>query len=855
MSVPRVATYRLQFRNGMTFDRAVEIVPYLSRLGISHLYASPIFTAVTGSTHGYDVTDCNEIDPAIGGREGFERLHAALRAAGMGLVLDIVPNHMAASLENRWWHSVIEEGEGSPFARHFDIDWNRPLTLPVLGASFGEVLEAGDLALVMGQERSAVALAYFDNRFPLARESHALVAYELSAAAATLGLPASRQGASSNGPDLEAGLARLSADKSFMNRLHEAQHYRLTHWKSAREDLSYRRFFEVTGLVGLRVEDDAVFDDSHRLILELVKSGMVDGLRVDHVDGLADPGGYLDRLRAEAGPDVWLLVEKILGKQERLPETWPIAGSTGYEFITALSNLLGNEAGRQELEGAYRSFCDEEEPREVLIRRAKELILRRNFAGELRRVAEIGSEIVEAEGGSGFSGSEFEDAVAELLIGLDVYRLYGIEGPLDRADTDRLNAAMGMAREGGKVDPSALQSVRGLLEGCADGDRERLREFRARFQQLSGPVAAKSIEDTFFYRFNPAIGLNEVGALPEEIPLYPSHFHAAMRVGLEHRQGLLATSTHDTKRGEDARARLYALTERASQWSQSVLRWHRMNEAFLGRTQERLVPEPAVEWMIYQMLLGAWPCEASQEHLDDLCARLVPAVEKSLREAKLETDWIDIDDSYEEAVLNFTRKLFAPETAEFRADFAATVAPFIEAGRANGLLQTLAKLTAPGVPDIYQGSELEDLSLVDPDNRRSIDFDHLAARLAAAGAGDWDKQCLIAACLKLRRQHPVLFEKGGYEPVAVESEGVDHVVSYLREHEDQALLVVMKRFSLLGEAQTAAGTARLRLPGRLIGWNVRNVLDGSRFEAGQTLSAAQLLGEECIALCLLERQG
>lgn len=862
-----VATYRLQFRNGFTFDDAVAIIPYLTKLGISHLYASPIFTAVTGSTHGYDVTDHNEIDPALGGREGFERLHAALRVAGLGLILDIVPNHMAASLQNPWWRSVVELGSDSPYSRHFDIDWSERLTLPILGRPYGEALKAGDLRLQIDGGRGCLAIGYFDNLIPIHPESYAAIADRLELPSLAEVSRSFRSGSpedfhtrvgqflSSHAPaGLPARLEAASRDTAFMDELHEMQPWRLTFWKDARRHLSYRRFFEVTGLAGVRVEDDGVFDDVHRLILSLVREGKVDGLRIDHVDGLARPGSYLRRLREEAGDDTWILVEKILGRGERLPGDWAGCSTTGYEFIPAMADLLVDPTGAAEMLRGYEAMTGRATEIAAEERAAKTLILRRNFEGELDRLAALAAPLVPA----GLSPADLKDAIAAIIIGFDVYRTYGETGPLSQQDRAGLGDAADAARAAGSAPAEAIAAVADLLGGDHGSAAE---QFRLRFQQLTGPVTAKAIEDTLFYRHNAFIAVNEVGSTPGMQGGDVRRFHAAMKERVGDPPGLLATATHDTKRGEDARARLYALSEQPRAWCDGVTRWRRLNAAIRSPSESGDVPEPEVEWLIYQMLAGIWPAESTLDAntLTFLVNRLCAAVEKALREAKLRTDWLEIDDEYEQTVLAFVRAMLNPANTAFLGDFAAAMRPIVRAGALNALSQTMARLTGPGIPDIYQGSETLDLSLVDPDNRRPVDFGRLDAMLAhslANGPSDASledgslKQWLIAACLRCRREAPHLFSRGRYEALAVDGNGTAAVAAYLREHDGDAALVVLGR-GWLGQTSNAARlqTAVL-LPERLKGRRFVSPLTGDAFVCNGAMTFEAICGGLPVGLCL-----
>jgi (1->4)-alpha-D-glucan 1-alpha-D-glucosylmutase len=752
MTTPR-ATYRLQFRGGMDFDRAAELVPYLRSLGISHLYASPIFTAVTGSTHGYDVTDHNEIDPAIGGRDGFDRLSSALKQAGMGLILDIVPNHMAASLENPWWRDVIEWGSQSVYRDHFDIDWSERLTLPILGRPYSEISGDGELSVQLDRQHGGLVLAYFDNRLPIApatyREVLAKAASPLAAALLDISTSArpqesqgfhdavkSRLGDDRAVADLAAELARLSADHAFVDAVHAAQPWQLIFWKEARRHLSYRRFFEVTGLVGVRVEDPPVFEDVHRLALELVRSGHVDGLRVDHVDGLADPKAYLNLLRREAGPDIFLVVEKILGRGETLPADWPIDGTTGYEFIGAMAGLLVDQDGATEMGTLYAANARHADIAEETLA-AKRLMASRNFETELSVLLELAGGLHQAMTDGPPTAEAVKTALVEFIAAFPVYRTYGTDEGMPSRDREMLmRVAETVRRSNRQVDDRLLNSVLRILTGdVPPALADKARRFTKRFQQLTGPVTAKAVEDTVFYRCNSLIALNEVGCDPSAKGVAVQDIHRLFATPANFPPGgLLATATHDTKRGEDARARLYALSEAPSVWADAVSRWRGMHTSLVEPLAGGPAPEPDTEWLLYQALAGVWPAGAKRLDAAELAAlsqRFEAYVEKALREAKVRTDWADTDEAYEAAVKAYAARLLSPDNAGFLDDFMATLQPFIEAGALNSLAQTLIKMTAPGVPDFYQGVEGGDFSLVDPDNRQPVDFAALARCLEA----------------------------------------------------------------------------------------------------------------------------
>lgn len=836
MNIP-AATYRIQFRDGMDFDKAVALVPYLKRLGISHLYASPVFTATSDSTHGYDITDANEIDPVLGGRAGFDRLSEALKAAGLGLILDIVPNHMAASLENSWWRDVIEHGGKSRYARHFDIDWSRRLTLPFLGDTFEEVLEKGEITLKADPRTGQPAFAYFDTYYPLAPDTY---------------------GASETTPD-NAALAEL----------HQRQPYRLMSWRDAPRELSYRRFFEITGLAGVRVEDDAVFDDTHRLILELVHSGAVDGLRVDHVDGLADPKAYLERLREKAGADCYITVEKILGKGERLPADWPVSGTTGYEFIAALSDVLVEDENIAVLRNLYENVVGKPVDMRDELRAAKLMMVEKNFEGEFNTLCQLALNIAEEENHT-WDANTLRAALRELLIAFPVYRTYGTSRGLPAGDAELLHKIIG------KIQTSSLAVPGDILEFLARILSAQTPEsvsgqadlFRTRFQQLTGPLMAKSVEDTLFFRQHMDLALNEVGAEPLLRRFSLDRFHQEMARRLEEQPAALSTtSTHDTKRGEDARARLFTLTEAPELWAENVTRWHQMNQSKVITLPDGPAPKLTGAWMLYQALAGAWPATlrpADEDGLRELNERFQLFVEKALREAKLRTNWGDSNDDYENAVLGYARHLLSPDNSLFLNDFYATIRPFIRAGLVNSLTQTVIKMIAPGVPDIYQGSEVLNFSLVDPDNRRLPDFDELEQLLVNNEKPAWDdetawtsgqlKQHVVAVLARYRQQEPALFLQGDYFPLETTGDHADKVIAFARQANGDAVIVAAPR--LVFDEQKVGFTqpegrfaAQVLLPAPLAHHTYRDLLSGREINVTGRLDLSTWPPDQPVVLC------
>lgn len=838
------ATYRLQFRNGMTFAKAAGLVPYFKKLGISHVYASPIFTATRDSTHGYDVTDPNEIDPAIGGRAGFDSFSAALKQAGLGLILDIVPNHLAASLETPWWRDVIEWGEASRHAHHFDIDWSERLTLPVLGRPFGEACRRGEIRLVLDGEAGVLAFDHQGSHYPLSPASYLDLLMPLgdtlgeriaeTALAAPSGSSADFHAAVRHhagdpaASGLAAALAEVSGDPARMEEIHARQPYRLTYWKDAARHLTYRRFFEVAGLVGVRVEAEPVFEDMHRLIFSLVDAGAVDGLRVDHIDGLADPGTYLSRLRERIGDERLLLVEKILGPEETLPAEWPVDGTTGYEFIAATTPLMLAEGGLVGLERVQESITGSASDPEAELQAIRQRLLDENFRGEMSTLVQLASRVLAAEGqAAAFSPDRLRHGIAAILSAFDVYRTYGHDKGLSAQDQAVLAAACRRASAGGDGDAVALIAFLHRLIAGEVGPEAKATQFRTRFQQLSGPLMAKSVEDTLFYRQNRLLALNEVGMAPDAGPLTVSAFHARMAERARQQpRGLSAASTHDTKRGEDARARIVTLAEDAERWGEGVRRWQAMNAQHAGEAGGLHVPDAALEWLIYQALLGIWPevsPASDPRQLPALQARFAPYLEKVLREAKLHSSWTHPEPAYEEAALAFVRAILDPANSAFLRDFDATARPYMRAGYRNSLLEAVIRVGAPGVPDLYQGAEGLNFALVDPDNRRMPDYERLAALVESGPEATFGGDPYASGALKLhvlrrgllfRKLRPALFARGDYRPIDSEGAAGEHAVAFLREDDTDLAIYAGLRQPLRHAAAGGwtEGAARLSIP-------------------------------------------
>jgi len=852
-----VATYRFQFNRSFGFSAARRLTPYLRELGISTLYASPILAARPGSPHGYDVVDLRRVNPELGGEKKFEQLAARLRRCGMGLLLDIVPNHMAARAENVWWWDVLKRGERSRFARFFDIDWRAQggkVVLPVLGDELREVLAGGELRV----ERAGgeLCLRYFDHRFPLAPGS----ARKLS------------------------GRRRLTPNQ--LEELLEGQAYRLTHWRTGMQQINYRRFFDISDLVGLRVEDPVVFAAVHERLLQLIREGQVSGLRVDHVDGLYDPHEYLRRLRRAAGGGATVVVEKILAADEGLRPEWRVEGTTGYDFLNALNRLFVDARGLRRLEGFWRRFAGSDKRLGEVTRAAKRQVVEQLFAGELESLAQELEGLAARDGrAGGLPRDTLRRALAEVTSALGVYRTYRRGRRIDAADKRRLETALRQA----KLRPAERAFMRRVLLARREA---ACRAWVRRWQQFTGPAMAKGFEDTACYRETSLLSLNEVGSDAQRRVslLGVEAFHGFNRErGRAWPQTLNTTSTHDTKRSEDVRARLNVLSELAAEWTQRVARWSRWNRGKKTAAGGRQVPDKAEESLLYQTLAGAWPLE--EREVPRFGERVAGYLVKAAREAKVNSRWADPRAEHESALAAFVQAILkASASNKFLQDFLRFQPQVAYWGAVNSLAQVVLKAAAPGVPDFYQGTELWDFSLVDPDNRRPVDYprrerllkelgrEKVSPRLAQRLWERWRdgrvKLYVTWRALRLRREHAQLFLQGDYVPLRAEGRWKRQVCAFARRHpwassrrlcsgsstgsplrSDRRQWVVaaaprlVSRLSGGGEAllgKVWGGTA-LRLPrGAPERWE--NVLTGERLTAKGCLRACELFAHLPVAL-------
>ena len=802
MTSPR-ATMRLQLHREFTFADAARLVPYAAELGISHLYVSPIVAAMPGSMHGYDVTDPTQVNPELGGEDGLHDLVVTLRRAGLGLIVDIVPNHMkAGGLENPWWGDVLRLGSDSRYAKFFDIDWHPrdpalqgKVLAPFLGEPYGDALQSGTITLV--REGDAPIICYYDNRFPIRPEDHA----EIAAAAPDAYDPAT-----------EAGRVRL-------HRLLERQHYRLAWWRCAGDEINWRRFFDINSLAGVRIEDDAVFDATHATLLRLYRDGLIDGVRVDHVDGLADPPGYCRHLRARLSElesqrpvdtprgRAWLVVEKILGAGEHLPTDWQVDGTSGYDFMDLVNALLHDASGEPALRELWTSTSDRpgDFASENIV--ARHEVLDRSFTAQLDAAVSSLHQIARAHPVTrDTTFAAIRRAVVALLAHYPVYRGYGCA----RRDDEAAFFAQAVAGAMQECHPADRPVVSLVARWLSQPEHEAA---CIRFQQLSAPLAAKAVEDTAFYRYGVLLSRNEVGADIERFSLTPRQFHAASHERRDRfPDAMLATATHDHKRGEDVRARLAALSEAPEEWGVAVRRWLELNASH-RRYDDKPMPSPGDEVMLYQMIVGAWPTQldaSDAEGVREYTERLAGWQLKALREAKLETDWIEPNLDYEDAARSFLYTIMSPGSG-FVAEAANSAHRIGPAGAINGLVQTVLKMTVPGAPDFYQGTEFWDQSLVDPDNRRPVDFTARVAALTKPTDGWRDgrvKQALIRKVLRARASIPDLFARGAYQALEVTGPRADHVVAFMRSLGDVHCVVVVPRLP----AKLLAGGDSIMIP-------------------------------------------
>ncbi|MEO5919305.1 MAG: malto-oligosyltrehalose synthase [Candidatus Limnocylindrales bacterium] len=879
--LPR-ATYRVQLRPEFGFRAAGALAPYLAQLGISHVYSSPILQAAPGSTHGYDVVDPGRVNAELGGEIEFGEFGRVLGRHRLGQIVDIVPNHMAIpGADNPWWWDVLENGPSSRYARYFDVDWDPPeshlrnrVLLPILGDHYGRVLEAGELQLV--RDGGSFVVVYHEHRVPVAprtldelitRAGVRAESDDLVFIGGALGrLPpstaldqASVDRRHRDKEVLRLQLARLASERAEVARALDAeveatnadadrldaildrQNYRLAHWRAAGQDLVYRRFFDVAGLIGIRVEDPIVFADTHALVLRWLGDGVIDGLRVDHPDGLRDPAAYFRALR-DAAPRAWIVGEKIVEGDEELPADWPIDGTTGYEFLNLVGGLFVDRAAEAAMTSAYEAFTGLDQTLPQIVRKTKLVVLRENLGSELNRLTALLLEICEGHRRHrDYTRHDCHEVLRELAISYPRYRTYVRTAEAEISETDALTIATAVADATAArpdLDADLFGFVGDVLSVRIRGTLES--ELAMRFQQLTGAVMAKGVEDTAFYRYHRLVSLNEVGGDPAHFGVTPAEFHAANLSRLNAwPNAMLTTSTHDTKRAEDVRARLHVLSEIPEAWAAAVNRW----SARLARRRTADLPDRNAEYLFFQTLVGTWPIETD---------RLAPYLVKAARESQVRTSWASPDEDYEVALAALAEA--ALTDSGFRDDLEAFLRPVIEAGRINSIAQTILKLTSPGVPDLYQGTELWDLSLVDPDNRRPVDFERRAWILdQLAGATvetaldgmdeGWPKLWAIQRTLGLRSRRPEVFDgRGTYAPLRPSGLHRDRIVGFVRGG-DVAVIVPRLSLGLQGRAwgdPNAWGDTSVTLPaGRWTNVLADDPVGGGTVTAGPTIEGGR----------------
>jgi (1->4)-alpha-D-glucan 1-alpha-D-glucosylmutase len=928
-----VATYRVQFTTDFTFRDALGLVDYWQALGITDLYASPFLKARPGSTHGYDVIDPGELNPEIGTEADLEALTGALSARGMGLVMDVVPNHMCVNTnDNPWWNNVLENGPGSPYAKYFDIDWRPPkneladkVLLPVLGDQYGKVLESGELQV--REREGAFVVEYYDHRYPIGPGTYPYILKPVLAvlqglsdvpedvvtelesiitAAARLPLRSDLdpervrerqrekeivkarlrtwlQSSALARTALEQALTTFNGNKSeprsfdALEHLLSQQAHRLSFWRVAAEQINYRRFFDINDLAAIRIEEPEVLEKVHGKPFDLLRRGWISGLRIDHVDGLREPRRYLDNLREQA-PNAYVVVEKILSGDERLPRSWATEGTSGYEFLNIINGLLVARAGEKALRSFYDGFRTVTGPLDDIVYESKRLVLRTAMASELSVLARRLARISEQHRWSrDFTIGTLEQVLADTIACFPVYRTYIAHDDTEVSlqDTSHVRAAIHCAqRRNPAIDTSAFAFLADLLlmkdpDGLDDHQRATRRDFILRFQQITGPVMAKGLEDTTFYRYFPLLSLNEVGGEPKRFGLLADEFHRLMEVrGRERAESMSATSTHDTKRGEDSRTRLNVLSELPQEWIAAVESWRRTAERFKVRVAGTLAPDADDEYYIYQTVVAAFPTDTDETALASFRERVNAAVEKAAREAKRNTTWVNPNAEYEEALRGFVGRLLDPRGAVL-GELRAFVNRITNAGYMSSLVQVVLKTTLPGVPDFFQGTEHWDLSMVDPDNRRAVDFSARRRVLSAVregASGDrvqlirelWSnpndgaiKMFLTQTMLDTRRTHADLFTRGAYVPLEVDGERREQVIAFARRWQGKVAIIATGRFfaetagkdASLSELAHAFARTAVFLPPELRPANLHDVVTGVAYEPGARADGRIDLGE------------
>ena len=920
------ATYRIQFNPAFGFRAAQKVISYLTDLGISDLYASPIFKAVKGSLHGYDVVDPDHLNPELGGIPDLEGLAAELKTYHMGWIQDIVPNHMAIDSENRLLMDIFENGSNSRYFQFFDVDWDYPaaslnkrILAPFLGRFYGECLEDGEIALQYGP--NGFKAAYYNLAFPLRIESYLYLFSNLSQLKRKLAgdnpdfikllgiLYVLKSLSSSDEPEernnqikfirhtlweaynsnavikafVDENVRTFNGEKgkaesfNLLDDLLSQQVFRLSFWKVAAEEINYRRFFCVNGLISLKVEDEHVLNHTHGLIFDLIAKRVVTGLRIDHVDGLYDPASYLQKVRDRA-PSAYIVVEKILNLNEDLQASWPVQGTTGYDFANYLNKLFCQKENERAFDRIYVGVTGMKNSYDDVVRNNKKLMIQEDMASDVHNLAQLLKNISSRDRhGSDITLNALRRALTEVLAVFPVYRTYISQVVVSENDRKTILEALDRARANFPALLHGFSFVRRFLlldfpDYVSEEEKRDWLHFAMRFQQLSGPVMAKGVEDTTHYVYNRLLSLNEVGGRPDHFGCSLEEFHSFNTKRRElWPDSLNATSTHDTKRGEDARARINVLSEMPDEWRKRLRTWIRINKGKKKRVAGLAVPDRNDEYFLYQTLIGAFPFLESD--YPDFVQRIKAYIVKAVREAKVHTAWLKPDTEYENAYVSFAQKILARSKAnEFLKDLIPFCRRVSHYGMLNSLSQTLIKITSPGVPDFYQGSELWDLSLVDPDNRRPVDFEKRRAMLAgirervdadisglvqdllSTGEDGRIKLFLIYRALKARNTNREIFSSGAYLPLKAGGKFGNHVIAFARKYGQQWALVIAPRFfsHLIQEGDFPLGRkvwqdTEVTMPdGAPAAW--RNLITNEVFSGGKTLSVGDILRGFPVAL-------
>ncbi|UFZ03783.1 malto-oligosyltrehalose synthase [Bradyrhizobium ontarionense] len=855
-----LATYRLQLTADFDFEAATRVVPYLKALGISHVYASPFMKARKGSTHGYDITDHSQLNPELGGEHGFAKLSAALTEHDLGLILDFVPNHVGVHFDdNPWWLDVLEWGPASPHAASFDIDWDQlpyrargGVLLPIIGTSYGHALDHGDIELRYDPDEGSFSCWYFEHRLPIAPERYGemlrIIVKEAGeeqseAGQAVLELASRYRGLRhpnrKEAPGFKAALKAIPgaaeiiarglsayragedrpAQTHALHHLLERQNYKLGHWRLASSDINYRRFFDVNTLAGLRIEDAGTFEAIHRLVKRLIANGQLHGLRLDHIDGLRDPAQYFQRLRrlvrdarGSADGPFYVVIEKILCEHEKLPKFAGVHGTTGYEWMNVITQLLIDGSGLEPLDEIWRQISNTPPKLAPVIKEAKRRVLETLLTSEFTVLTRLLARIANGHYSTrDYSEDSLRRALELYVLHFPVYRTYLTTAAPSEADRKLIDHAIEKARaEWFASDGSIFDFLRDALTmDLIERDRNtshsvpRVRRFAWKVQQFTGPVMAKSLEDTGFYRFHRLLALNEVGGDPAAHALAIADFHKLMQERAKHwPHGMTATATHDTKRGEDARTRLAAITELPNDWTSAVARWKTLNAPSVVTEGNMRAPSAAFEYMLYQTLVGIWPTTGAD---DGLAERLQAYALKAAREGKEETSWHNPNEAYETGLKVFIARILDPgHSPEFLQSLETMAKRLALLGALNSLTQLTLKATMPGVPDFYQGTEFWDLSMVDPDNRRPVDFAARESALRQCESPDWTqlaehwpdgriKLAWTRHLLKIRNEQASVFTDGAYQPLEVTGRDADHIIAFARRRRREAAIVVTAR--------------------------------------------------------------